>query len=242
MPRRTPALALLAAGTVLAACGDDGPGFGLPEPASAEGERIRDLWQVFNIVALVVAAIVWGLIGYALVRYRRRNDDLPSQKPYNLRFEVAYTVVPLAVVAGLFAFTQAVEPEVTGVDDDAAVVVEVVGFQWQWRFSYPEEGITLVGTPEGGPPELVLPVGETVRFDLVASDVAHSFWVPALFEKRDLVPGLENQLDLTPTRTGTFPGRCAEFCGLQHWSMTFSVRVVEPGEYESWIEEMRSDA
>ena len=151
-------------------------------------------------------------------------------------------MAPLVVVGLLFAATQAVQADVTDVDDDAPVVVEVVGFQWQWRFTYPEEGISFVGTPESGPPELVLPVGETTRFELVAEDVAHSFWVPDLLEKRDLIPGLENELDLTPTRAGTFVGRCAEFCGLQHWSMGFSVRVVERAEFDAWLSEMRADA
>ena len=235
-------IALLVAGAVVAGCGDDGPGFGLPDPASEEGEQIRDLWQLFFVAAIVVAVIVWGLIAYVLVRYRRRNDDVPRQNPYNIPLEVTYTVVPLLVVAGLFGVTQAVQDDVTDVDADAPVVVEVVGFQWQWRFTYPDEGISLIGTPEAGPPELVLPVGETTRFELVAEDVVHSFWVPDFLEKRDLIPGLDNELDLTPTRTGTFVGRCAEFCGLQHWSMTFTVRVVERDEYDAWLEEARGDA
>jgi len=82
-------------------------------------------------------------------------------------------------------------------------------------------------------------VDQTVRFDLVADDVAHSFWVPDFLEKRDLIPGVDNELDITPTRTGTFVGRCAEFCGLDHWRMGFTVRVVEPEEYEAWVEERR---
>ena len=232
----------LLAGAFVAGCGEDGPRFGLPDPASEEGEQIRDLWQLFFVVAIVVAAVVWGLIAYVLIRYRRRNDDVPRQNPYNIPLEVTYTVVPLLVVAGLFVATQAVQGDVTDVDDDAPVVVEVVGFQWQWRFTYPGEGISLIGTPESGPPELVLPVGETARFELVAEDVAHSFWVPDLLEKRDLIPGVDNELDLTPTRTGTFVGRCAEFCGLQHWSMGFTVRVVERAEYDAWLEEAAGDA
>ena len=230
-------IALLVAGAVVAGCGDDGPGFGLPDPASEEGEQIRDLWQLFFVAAIVVAVIVWGLIAYVLVRYRRRNDDVPRQNPYNIPLEVTYTVVPLLVVAGLFGVTQAVQDDVTDVDADAPVVVEVVGFQWQWHFSYPDEGIDIIGTPDAGLPELVLPVGETIRFDLVAEDVVHSFWVPDFFEKRDLIPGLTNSVEITPTRTGTFPGRCAEFCGLDHWRMGFTVRVVEPDEFDAWVQE-----
>jgi cytochrome c oxidase subunit 2 len=193
--RRRTALGLLVVAGTLAGCGDDGPRFGLPEPASREGEDIRDLWQLFFVAAIVVAVIVWGLIAYVLVRYRRRNDDVPRQNPYNIPLEITYTVVPLLVVVGLFAATQAAQDDVTAVDADAPVVVEVVGFQWQWRFTYPDEGVSLIGTPESGPPELVLPVDETARFELVAEDVVHSFWVPDLLEKRDLIPGLDNELD-----------------------------------------------
>jgi cytochrome c oxidase subunit II len=234
--RRTAATVLLGQ-LVLAGCGDDGPRWGMPEPASEEGDRVLALWQGFFVAGIAVAVLIYGLLVYVLVRYRRRNDDVPRQNPYNVPLEITYTVVPLLVVGGLFFFTQRVEPDVSQVDEDAPLVVEVTGFQWQWRFEYPDAGVSLVGTPESGPPELVLPVGETVRFELRAEDVAHSFWVPDFVEKRDLIPGLDNELDITPTRTGTFVGRCAEFCGLEHWEMGFSVRVVEPDEFADWLEE-----
>jgi len=239
--RRTAAAvtALVVAGTgLLAGCGDDGPGFGMPEPASADGERIRDLWQGFFLTALGVAAVVWGLLAYVLIRFRRRNDDVPRQNPYNVPLEVLYTGVPVLVVAALFGFSVATEDDVVATTDEATVDVEVLGFQWQWRFTYPDEGVTLIGTPEDGPPELVLPVGETVRFDLVAEDVVHSFWVPRFLEKRDVIPGQDNEIEITPTRTGTYIGRCAEFCGLRHWDMTFTVRVVERDEYDAWLDEV----
>ena len=231
--RRTAAVLLAAA--MLAGCGDDGPRWGLPDPASSEGESIRDLWQGFFLTALGVVALVWGLLAYVFIRYRRRNDDVPRQNPFNIPLEITYTVVPLLVVAGLFAFSQIAQDDLTRSESDATVRVDVVAFQWQWRFTYPDEAVSLVGTPERGAPELVLPVGETVRFDLRADDVAHSFWVPDFFEKRDLIPGVDNEMDITPTRTGTFVGRCAEFCGLQHWAMGFTVRVVERDDYDEWL-------
>lgn len=234
MRRRTAGLGLL---LVAAGCGDDAPSWGAPDPASAEGTQIRDLWQGFFLAAVAVGLLVWGLLVYVLVRYRRRNDDLPRQNPYNVPIEVLYTAAPIVAVAVLFGFSTAVEQDVTQEAEDPAVVVEVIGFQWQWRFAYPEHGIELIGTPEDGPPELVLPVDEVVRFELRADDVAHSFWVPEFLEKRDLIPGLTNTLELTPTRSGTFVGRCAEFCGLDHWRMGFSVRVVERSEFETWVEE-----
>nr|MDQ3294894.1 cytochrome C oxidase subunit II [Actinomycetota bacterium] len=156
------------------------------------------------------------------------------QNPYNIPIEILYTVAPVVIVAALFGFSISTQDAATALSDDPDVVVDVVGFQWQWRFTYPDEGVSLVGTPESGPPELVLPIGETVRFNLVADDVVHSFWVPNFLEKRDLIPGVDNALDITPNRLGTYPGRCAEFCGLDHWRMGFTVRVVEADEFAAW--------
>ena len=82
---------------------------------------------------------------------------------------------------------------------------------------------------------MVLPVGRTTRLRLVTSDVNHSFWVPRFLSKRDLIPGVRNEIDVTPNTRGSFVGRCAEFCGLDHWRMNFSVRVVSPAEYERWL-------
>jgi cytochrome c oxidase subunit 2 len=221
---------------VLAGCGDL-PRFGAPDPASEQGERIADLWSGFVLTAAVVGLFVWGLLVWVLVRYRRRNDDVPSQKPYNIPLEILYTALPVVLVGALFAFSITTEGNATELSADPDVRVEVVGFQWQWRFTYPDEGVSLLGSPEAGPPQLVLPLGETVRFDLVADDVVHSFWVPNFLEKRDLIPGVDNEIDITPTRLGTFAGRCAEFCGLDHWRMGFTVRVVEPDEFDAWVAE-----
>jgi cytochrome c oxidase subunit II len=222
------------------------PGFGAPDPASEEGESIFSLWQGFFLAAIGVAALVWGLLVYVLLRYRRRrgdgdgDDDLPSQKPYNIPMEVFYTATPVVVVALLFGFSVATEQDVTGLRSDPDVVVEVVGFQWSWQFRYPDEDVSIDGEP-GQPPEMVLPVGRTTRLRLVASDVAHSFWVPDFLSKRDLIPGVDNEIDVTPTEEGSFTGRCAEYCGLDHWQMYFSVRVVSQSEYEDWLAEQQAD-
>ena len=226
-----------ASGLALGAC--ELPSFGAPDPASGEGREIYRLWQGSVVAALAVGVLVSGLIVYALVRYRRRNDDVPRQNPYNVPLEIAYTVAPIVVVAVLFGFTVATQVSVDAKEDDPAVRVEVVGFQWQWQFRYVDEGVVVNGGSGEELPELVLPVGETTRLDLVSDDVAHSFWVPSFLYKRDLIPGVDNQIDITPDQEGTYEGRCAEFCGLDHWRMQFIVRVVPQADYEAWLEEQR---
>ena len=116
----------------------------------------------------------------------------------------------------LFAFTLVAQERIVDVDDDPDLVVDVTGFEWSWQFDYPDDGVTVTGTPEQ-PPELVLPVGRTVRMNLRTEDVIHSFWVPEFLGKRDLIPRVDNEIDVTSPRKGTWTGRCAEYCGLDHW-------------------------
>jgi len=223
---------------VLAGCGADGPRFGMPAPVSKDGEEVLGLWRGAVVVAFVVGALVWGLVVWAAVRYRRHNDDLPSQSPDNIPIEITYTVIPLVVVAVLFGFTYVTQDRVTALSPDPDVVVEVTAFQWSWRFSYPEEGVEVV-SDGNTPPRLVVPVGATVRFDLETADVVHNFWVPELLTKRDIIPDVENAIDVEVTRAGSWTGRCAEFCGLEHYAMIFTFEAAEPAGYEAWLEERR---
>ena len=153
--------------------------------------------------------------------------------------EIGYTVVPLLIVIVLFAVTFTSVRAIEDVDGDADLTVEVIGFQWQWRFNYPESGVAVVGT-ELERPELVLPAGATVQFDVTSIDVVHSFWIPGFRYKRDMFPGQVEtfQVDITGD-TGEYPndGICAEFCGLDHTTMRFDVRIVTPDEFAQWLEE-----
>ncbi len=219
------------------------PSFGMPEPATEEGFRTLTLWRVLCSAAVGVGVLVWSLIAWSVVRYRRRDDDLiPDQRGFNIPIEVLFTALPVFAVIAIFVGTIVVQRQNDGTSEDPDVVVEVTGFQWQWQFHYPDEGVTITGTSEpGNVPELVLPVGATIRFDLLATDVIHSFWVPEFLTKLDLVPGLDNRLEVHTTRTGVYDGRCAEYCGLDHARMNFAVRVVPQNDYESWLEGARSE-
>jgi cytochrome c oxidase subunit 2 len=227
-------LAPLATGMlVLAGCGDTR--FFAPEPASEEAEEILGLWRGTFITAIVVGALVLTLIVVAVIVYRRPSDDVPRQGAHNTRLEVIWTTIPIVIVAVIFGFNVLTTERVTDIEDPE-LEVDVTGFQWQWQFSYPDEDVTVTGET-GRPAELVLPVDRRVRFNLNTVDVIHAFWVPEFFNKLDLIPGVDNRLELVPNREGTYTGRCTEFCGLDHWRMTFTLRVVSQDEFEDWLAE-----
>jgi cytochrome c oxidase subunit 2 len=175
---------------------------------------------------------------WSVLRYRRPKGaaagDLPRQTGANVPIEVAYTVVPLVIVALLFGLTMRTQNRVTRQTDTPDLGVEVTGFQWGWRFRYPAQGVTVVGDANDIP-TLVLPVGANVRLRLLAADVIHSFFVPAFLVKRDMIPGVDNSIEIRPTEEGRFSGVCAEFCGLDHWRMAFDVEVVSPAAFQAFI-------
>lgn len=235
-------MGVLAAIVVAATSCEGVPRFGAPDPATEDGQRILSLWQGSVLAALGVGALVWGLLAFSVIRYRKRRQGLPSQRADNLPIEIAYTLTPVLIVAVLFGFTVFTQEKVTEKAANPDVVVEVTGYQWQWQFRYPDEGVVVTGTPEEPRPTMVLPVGSTVRLRLRTTDVIHSFWVPRFLKKLDMVPGLDNEMDVVVDDPGTFPGRCAEFCGLDHARMDFRVEAVSPTAYRAWIdgEKMRA--
>jgi cytochrome c oxidase subunit 2 len=216
----------------------------LPVAASDRSQPVWDLWLGAWIAVLVVFVLVFGLIVYASVRYRRRSDDeIPTQVRYNLPLEALYTIAPVVVVAVFFFHTVTSQNEVLEEVENPDHTIQVVGSKWQWAFNYLDEQATQgedvydFGTP-AQPAELWLPLGESVRFNLTSPDVIHSFWIPEFYFKMDVVPGRENSFDMTPTREGTFTGRCAELCGLYHSRMIFKVKVVSPEEYQAHLRDL----
>src|SRR5690606_18185550 len=210
---------------------------GAPESATEQGDAFTSTWRVFLYGAIAVSALIWILVVVAVIRFRRRSDQIPNQKQYNIPFELVYTITPLVVVTGLFALTIVAENRFTDLSPDPDLRVEVTGYQWGWQFEYPDHGVTVTSGTDV--PTLVLPVGQTVRLHLVTRDVNHSFWVPEFLEKRDLIPQIDNQIDVEVVEPGEWVGRCAEYCGLDHWKMRFDTRAVDADEFEQWIEQAR---
>ncbi|WP_028645767.1 aa3-type cytochrome oxidase subunit II [Nocardioides sp. URHA0020] len=275
LPRRTagkPAVvrrmaALAAVGIsvlVLGGCSSQTKGewerFAMPDPASEQGERILGLWQGAWIAALITGIIVWGLIFYAIWRFRRRSDDeIPVQTRYNLPLEIFYTIAPVIMVVVFFAHTVKTQNYV--LDEDRSPpenTIEVVGQQWSWTFNYgvgEMDSSANEDATDGKFPyssyvhnsgtgsqiaDLYLPVGVTTRFNLHSPDVIHDFGVPAFLMKMDVVPGRVNHYVIKPTRTGDFSGKCYELCGVYHSRMLFNVHVVSMEDYQAHLQQLEA--
>jgi cytochrome c oxidase subunit 2 len=232
-------LALL---TLTACSSDELPTFAMPaRDVTDQAPRILSLWQGSWIAALAVGAVVWGLIIWAAIAYRRKRDatELPAQTRYNLPIEVLYTVVPFIMIAVFFYFTARDEDIILRTSANPDHKITVTGVQWSWQFTYTSDGgAQTTGTP-GKPPTLVLPEGESVQFRLVSDDVIHSFWVPAFLFKLDVIPGQPNTFEITPTKQGVYKGKCAELCGQDHARMLFNVEVVSPSEYQARVADLK---
>ena len=214
--------------------------FDMPEPASKEAHLILNLWNGSWLAAWGVGIVTWGLMLWAAVAYRRRHkNEVPEQTAYNLPVELLYTIVPLIMILGLFWFTARDQSELLTMENDQAQTVNVVAYRWNWGFNYLDEDVYAVGSP-AQIAVLVLPVNEKVRFELTSPDVIHSFWVPDFLFKMDVIPGKTNAFELTPDKIGTYPGRCAELCGVEHSSMLFTVKVVERAEFDAYVEQLRA--
>ncbi len=216
----------LVASSVCAACA--------PEAATEQGGEVARLYDVFSAIAAGVFVLVAGLIAWSIVRYRARGrDDLPSQFHASVPLEVLWFAIPTAIVVVLFALSALGQREINREVTDPDLTVTVDGYQWGWRFAY-EDGPTIEGTPDD-PAMMMLPVNRPVVLELNSPDVVHSFYVPRFLIKRDVIPGRPNRIDLTIERPGTYRGVCAEFCGLMHDRMTFSIRAVTPAQFEQWL-------
>lgn len=226
--RRPTLLSAVAGLSLLAGCA--------PQAATEQGREVNDLYTIFFWVAAGVFAITAGLIGWSILRYRATpgDNDLPKQFHQNLKLEITWFAIPQIIVVGLFVLSAFALDEVNEQRPTPDATVRVTGYQWGWRFEYEGTDLQIVGTPQE-PAEVLVPTGE-VAFILTSADVVHSFYVPKFLLKRDTIPGRDTRIDVTISDEGTYEGVCAEFCGLLHDRMTFSIRSVAPPEFESWLE------
>jgi cytochrome c oxidase subunit II len=214
---------------------------GLPEAASDRAPFMYDLWIGTWIAAGIIGIGMWAVIFWAALRYRTRHNEMPPQNRYNLPMEIFYTVAPFIVIGVLFYYTVLAQNAVLNRVAEPEVRITVVGQKWSWTFNYAEADNPAVGSDvyEAGTinktPTLYLPVNKSVRFTLNSPDVIHSFWIPAFYQKLDVVPGRNNSFDVVPNKEGQFFGKCAELCGTYHSAMLFNVEVVSEDEYHAYL-------
>jgi cytochrome c oxidase subunit II len=243
--RRTRVLTslVLGASLVLAACGDAEQN--ALDPAGRFAQEPHDLIVIVALIALAVFILVQGLLIFSVVKFRERKDDdgsLPVQVHGNTRLEIFWTVIPAVILAAIavptvqMIFSTMEEP-------DDAYVIEVIGHRWWFEYYYPDEDIYTAN-------EMAIPTGVPVRLEMTAADpardpeqgVIHSFWVPRLAGKQDLVPGQTTFLNLEADEPGRYLGQCAEYCGLSHVNMRIRVEAMEPGDFQTWVDQQSSPA
>jgi cytochrome c oxidase subunit 2 len=203
-------------------------------PAGREAERIAALfWWMSGGLGLV-----WlGMIVLAL-RYGRPHPEAPSRTRDRWLIIGAGVIFPIIVLTGLLVYGLLMLPPLVARAPEGSLQIDVDGEEWWWRVRYFVPGHSPIVLAN----EVRLPVGEPVQFRLRSDNVIHSFWIPALGGKMDMIPGRVTHLALTPTATGVFSGACAEYCGLSHAFMRFSVQVMEKAAFDRWLRDQASPA
>jgi cytochrome c oxidase subunit 2 len=215
---------------LLAACRDALPQSSL-NPAGERAEQVDSLFRLVFWIAVVVFVLVEGALVYALVRFRRRRADEgnPVQVHGNVRLEVLWTIIPALLLLGIAVPTVRTIFDLSSHPSGDAVRVNVVAHQWWWEVEYPDLGVITAN-------EIHVPAGRPVVVSLESEDVIHSFWVPRLAGKQDIIPGRTNAIDFVAAEPGTYLGQCAEYCGLSHALMRFRVIAQEPEEFDAWAQ------
>ncbi|MEW6277943.1 MAG: cytochrome c oxidase subunit II, partial [Candidatus Eremiobacterota bacterium] len=241
MKRAARVLMLALAGLTLGACALDGPQSGVA-PLGPVADRQYYTFLVSFYVSLLIFVCVGSLIVYSVLRFRHkgeidRNSPLPDQSHGSTRLEMALIAISIVLVLVI------VVPSVQGMiyagtlqnPEEDVLVINVTGYQWWWKFEYPKEGVVTAN-------EVAIPVGKPIKFNLATNDVIHSFWVPRLAGKVDMMPNQKNWLWLQAVTPGEYYGQCVEFCGESHAFMRFRVRALESNQYQDWVTHQKSDA
>ena len=242
------------------------PGIGEPDgrkgiqlqvtPIGREAQAFHDNWLL--LLCAIISVLVLGLLLYAMVRYRRGANPVPSRNSHNTMIEVIWTLVPVLVLVAIAI------PSIKLLSHQyspppADVTVKVTGHQWYWSYEYPDNGVTFDSymlkekddptrqanqrfrTDADGPPllaadeRMVIPVGKVVKFIITADDVIHSFAVPAFWVKQDANPGQLHETWAKVDRPGVYFGQCSELCGARHGFMPIAVEAVPPAQFAQWI-------
>jgi cytochrome c oxidase subunit II len=206
----------------------------LPTSASEEFDRIQALYWFATWISIPIFSLVAAVVIFSVWKWRVPLDDDADGPPIHghTGLEIAWTAVPALLVIAIGIFSAVVLAR-NGEAGNRPMEVEALGQQFAWKFTYGDFDDLQSG-------ELVLPLGREVRFTMRSVDVIHSFWVPNFGQKMDAVPGTETEILVTPNELGEFEVVCTELCGLGHATMRAAARVVEPAEFDAWVQEQQS--
>jgi cytochrome c oxidase subunit 2 len=199
-------------------------------PAGPVSGQIATLFVVVLILAALVLLLVWGLLAYAIVKFRAApGTPDPSPVYGNRRLEIAWTAGPILLLLVVFVLMVATMRGVSAAPEtaNAQLSITAIGFQWWWRYDYPGGAVTAN--------EVHIPTGDPVQFQLVGGDVIHSFWFPELAGKRDMVPGKNNTIWLQADQSRLYQGWCSEFCGVQHAGMLLRLIAEPRDQFRAWL-------
>lgn len=227
---------MVAAAALVAGCGSLGSDQNTFNPAGEVAQKQLDLLYIVLVPATIILIGVFAVMLYILIRFRRREGDgIPKQVHGNNRLEIGWTILPTILLMGLAVPTIMSIIDLGGSPDEDALGVRVVAFQWDWLFEYTDaEYLDEDGVPFSTK-ELYIPTDRDISFELQGLDVNHSFWVPKLAGKLDVIPGRTNRLWFNATEPGVFQGLCAEFCGIGHAVMKFTTTALEPAQFDACL-------
>ena len=223
---------------VLASCGATGPDNrqNALHPAGPAAHKIMNLMTPFFWVAVVIGAGVVGMTIFVAIRFRERpgdEDRSPVQTHGNIVLEISWTIIPFLILAVMAVPTVATIFNLAKIPKGPNVIhVTVAARQWFWQYDYTDTGTQFYTANE-----LHIPVDQPVVLTLTSNNVDHSFWVPELAGKKDVIPGHPNTLTIEADHAGTFTGQCAEYCGLSHANMRLRVIATSKADYETWVQQ-----
>ena len=204
---------------------------------------MASFYNVVFFLAVVVFVGVNGALLYFVTKYRRKPTDvtMPPQIHGSTAAEITWTVIPALIVLGLFGMSWSTMRSMDKKSAKPGVVINVQGFQWSWNFNYGNNFI-VKPTKEVPVPMLVVPLNEPIRFVLTSDNVIHSFFLPDLLFKRDVIPGRQNEFEITIDTPSDYKGQCAEFCGTDHAKMNFVLRAVDRPHFDAWAKEAKAQS
>jgi cytochrome c oxidase subunit 2 len=213
------------------------------KPQSTPADSIYGLSLLVLAITGLIFAIVFGLLAYAVAKFRRRSDGGPEppQVYGSNQIEIAWTVIPVLIVLVLFMATARVIHAIQDIQmPQGATEVTVIGHQFWWEFRYPALGVVTANELHVSVSDALHPAPTFLK--LLSADTDHSFWVPRLAGKTDLIPNRINETWIDPHEVGVYVGQCAQFCGVQHAKMLLRVYVDSPQQFDQWIQDQRKPA